>query len=185
MNFESFFNPKSVAIVGASRQKGKVGYEILANMIEAGYEGTIFPVNPRADTVEGLPCYPDLQSIGHVPELVVIIVPAKVVPAVMRQCAKIGARSVIIITGGFKEVGKEGAELEKQVVQIAKQAGIRVIGPNCLGVLAPTNKLNASFAADLPADGITGYLSQSGALLAAVLDMANAKGIGQLIPYLS
>lgn len=178
MNFESFFNPESVAIVGASRQKGKVGYEILTNMIEAGYEGKIFPVNPRADTVEGLPCYPDLQSIGQVPELVVIIVPAKIVPAVMRQCAKIGVKSVIIITGGFKEIGKEGAELEGQVVRIAKQAGIRVIGPNCLGVLAPANKLNASFAGDMPAEGITGYLSQSGALLAAVLDMANAKGIG-------
>jgi len=178
MDFESFFNPKSVAIVGASRKKGKVGYEVLTNMIEAGFEGSIFPVNPRADTLEGLPCYPDLQSIGQVPELVVIIVPAKIVPAVMRQCAKIGVKSVVIISGGFKEIGKEGAELEKEMVQIAKQAGIRVIGPNCLGVLAPANKLNASFAADLPAEGITGYLSQSGALLAAVLDMANAKGIG-------
>ena len=178
MNFEAFFNPASVAIVGASRQKGKVGYEVLSNMIEAGYEGHIFPVNPQADRVKDLPCYPDLQSIGEVPELVVIIVPAKIVPEVMRQCAKIKVRSVIIITGGFKEIGQEGQELEKQVVQIAKQAGIRVIGPNCLGVLAPTNKLNASFAADMPAEGITGYLSQSGALLAAVLDMANAKGIG-------
>jgi acetyl coenzyme A synthetase (ADP forming)-like protein len=178
MNFDSFFNPKSVAIVGASRSKGKVGYEILANMIGAGYEGEIFPVNPRADTIEGLRCYPDLRSIEQVPELVVIIVPAKIVPAVMRQCARIGVKSVIIITGGFKEVGKEGRELEEQVVQIAKRAGIRIVGPNCLGVIAPANKLNASFSGDLPARGVTGYLSQSGALLAAVIDMANAHGIG-------
>ena len=178
MNFESFFNPKSVAMVGVSHHKGKVGYEILANMIAAGYEGEIFPVNPQADTIEGLKCYPDLLSIGRIPELVVIIVPARIVPAVMRQCAKIKVKSVIIITAGFKEVGKEGRELEKQIVQIAKQAGIRLIGPNCLGVIAPANKLNASFGGKLPAEGVVGYLSQSGALLAAVIDMANAKGIG-------
>jgi len=178
MNFESFFNPKSVAIVGASHHKGKVGYEILANMIGAGYEGKIFPVNPQADTVAGLKCYPDLKSIGEIPELVVIIVPAKIVPAVMQQCARIRAKSVVIITAGFKEVGNEGKELEEQVVKIAKQAGIRVIGPNCLGLIAPANKLNASFSGDLPAKGVTGYISQSGALLAAVIDMANAKGIG-------
>ena len=165
-------------MVGVSHHKGKVGYEILANMIAAGYEGEIFPVNPQADTIEGLKCYPDLLSIGRIPELVVIIVPARIVPAVMRQCAKIKVKSVIIITAGFKEVGKEGRELEKQIVQIAKQAGIRLIGPNCLGVIAPANKLNASFGGKLPAEGTVGYLSQSGALLAAVLDMANANGIG-------
>ena len=178
MNFESFFNPKSVAMVGVSQHKGKVGYEILANMIAAGYEGEIFPVNPQADTIEGLKCYPDLLSIGQVPELVVIVVPARIVPAVMRQCAKIKVKSVIVITAGFKEVGKEGRELEEQVVQIAKRSGIRLIGPNCLGVIAPANKLNASFGGKLPAEGTVGYLSQSGALLAAVLDMANASGIG-------
>jgi len=178
MNFESFFNPESVAMVGVSQHKGKVGYEILANMLAAGYEGEIFPVNPGAETIEGLKCYPDLLSIGRAPELVVIVVPARIVPAIMRQCAKLKVKSVIIITAGFKEVGKEGAELEEQVVQIAKQAGIRLIGPNCLGVIAPANKLNASFGGKLPAEGIVGYLSQSGALLAAVLDMANARSIG-------
>jgi acetyl coenzyme A synthetase (ADP forming)-like protein len=178
MNLESFFNPKSIAIVGASRQKGKVGYEILANIIEAGYEGEIFPVNQMADAIEGLKCYPDLQSIGKTPDLVVIIIPAKFVPAMMKQCAKVGVKSVIIITAGFKEVGEEGRELEKQVVQIARQAGIKIIGPNCLGVIAPANKLNASFGGDLPAKGVIGYLSQSGALLAAILDMANANSIG-------
>ena len=178
MSFESFFSPKSVAIVGASRQKSKVGYEILSNMIGAGYKGKIYPVNPQADTIEGLKCYPDLESIGQVPELVIIIVPAKIVPAVMQQCVNVGTKAVIIITAGFKEVGKEGRELEEQIIQIARQAGIRVIGPNCLGVIAPANNLNASFGGALPAAGATGYLSQSGALLAAILDMANANGIG-------
>jgi acetyltransferase len=178
MNFESFFNPKSVAMVGVSHHKGKVGYEILVNMIAAGYEGEIYPVNPQADTIEGFKCYPDLQSIGQVPELAVIIVPAKVVPEIMRQCAKIKVKSVIIITAGFKEVDEEGRKLEEQTIRIAKKAGIRVIGPNCLGVIAPANKLNASFGGQLPAEGIVGYVSQSGALLAAILDMARAKGIG-------
>ena len=178
MSLESFFNPESVAIVGASRQKGKVGYEILSNMIEAGFKGKIFPVNPNADEIEGLKCFPDLQSIGQISDLVIIVVPANAVPAVMQQCANAGVKSVIIITAGFREVSKEGKGLEEQVIQIARQAGIRVIGPNCLGVIVPANNLNASFGGDLPAAGAIGYLSQSGALLAAILDMANANGIG-------
>ena len=178
MSFESFFNPQSVAIVGASRQKGKVGYEILKNIIDARFEGEIFPVNPKADTIEGLKCYPDLQSIGKVPDLVIIIIPAKFVPAMMQQCVKVGVKSVIIITAGFKEVGEEGRELEKRISQIARQAGIRLIGPNCLGLIVPANKLNACFGGKLPAVGSIGYLSQSGALLTAILDMANASGIG-------
>jgi acetyltransferase len=178
MAFEKFFNPRSVAIVGASRTKGKVGYEILKSMLEAGYEGSIFPINPNAETIEGLKCYPDLASIGQAPELVIISVPAKAVPTVMQQCAKVGSKAVIIITSGFKEVGQEGRELEQRVIQIAKQGRIRVIGPNCLGVIVPANKLNASFGGELPASGTIGYLSQSGALLAAILDMANANGIG-------
>ena len=178
MGLEGFFNPKSIAIVGASHKKGKVGYEILTNMIKAGFEGEIFPVNNKVETIEGLKCYPDLKSIGKIPQLVVVVIPAPAVPAIMQDCAKIGVKSVIIITAGFKEVGKEGAEIEKQVVRIAKQAGIRVIGPNCLGVIAPANKVNASFGGELPKAGAIGYISQSGALLAAILDMANANGIG-------
>jgi acetyltransferase len=178
MSLEKFFNPKSVAIVGASRQRGKVGYEILSNTIEAGFKGKIFPVNPNADEIDGVKCFPDLQSIGQIPDLVIIVVPANAVPAVMQQCANAGVQSVVIITAGFREVGKEGKGLEEQVIQIARQAGIRVIGPNCLGVIVPANNLNASFGGDLPAAGAIGYLSQSGALLAAILDMANANGIG-------
>jgi len=178
MSFESFFNPKSVAIVGASRQKSKVGYEILANMMEAGYKGQIYPVNPKANNIEGLKCYPDLDSIGEVPDLVILVIPAKIVPAVMEQCAKLGTKSVVIITAGFKEVGKEGKALEDKTVHIARESGIRIIGPNCLGLIVPANKLNASFGGDLPAVGSIAYLSQSGALLAAILDMANANEIG-------
>ena len=175
---DKFFNPKSVAIVGASRQKGKVGYEILHSMIEAGFPGAIYPVNSQADEVEGLKCYPSLTAIGQVPDLAVVVVPAKVVAAIIQECATLGIKAVVVITAGFKEIGEEGRKLEQQMLQIARQAGIRIIGPNCLGLIVPANKLNASFGGTLPAVGSTGYMSQSGALLAAILDMANANGIG-------
>ncbi|TFG50570.1 MAG: CoA-binding protein [Candidatus Brocadiia bacterium] len=178
MSLEKFFDPQSVAVVGASQQKGKVGYELLTNLIGGGYKGRLYPVNSKSDEIEGLKCYPDIVSLPEVPELVVIIIPAKIVPTVMKQCVKIGVKAVIIITAGFKEVGREGLELEQQIVRIARQGGIRIIGPNCLGVIAPIHKLNASFGGDMPKPGVTGYLSQSGALLAAILDMANANGIG-------
>ena len=178
MGLERFFNPESVAIVGASTRKGKVGHEILASIIGGGYEGRIFPVNPNADQIKGLKCYPDLESIGEIPDLVVIVVPAKAVAAVMEQCASIGVKSVIIITAGFKEVGKEGRKLEQAIVGIARRGRIRMIGPNCLGVMVPSAKLNASFGGELPKAGGIGYISQSGALLAAILDIANANGIG-------
>jgi len=178
MSLEHFFNPQSVAIVGASHTKGKVGYEILKNMIDAGYPGKLFPVNPKARLIEGLECYADLKSIGQKPDLVIVIVPAKIVPSIMQQCVDVGAKSVIIITAGFKEIGKAGDALEKEIVKIARKGGIRIIGPNCLGVITPANKVNASFGGALPAVGATGYLSQSGALLTAILDMANANDIG-------
>ncbi|MHC4362090.1 MAG: acetate--CoA ligase family protein [Planctomycetota bacterium] len=151
---------------------------MLSNLIRGGYEGKIFPVNPNTDTVEGLKCYPDLESIGETPDLVIIIVEASVVPTTMRQCAKAKVKAVIVVTAGFREVGEEGRKLEEQVIQIAKQAGIRIIGPNSLGVIVPANKMNASFGGDLPEVGAKAYISQSGALLAAILDIARASGIG-------
>ncbi|MFN2297412.1 MAG: acetate--CoA ligase alpha subunit [Anaerolineales bacterium] len=178
MRLEKFFAPKSVAIVGASTHKTKVGYEILENMIQAGFPGKIYPVNNKAESIQGLKCYPDLPSIGAVPDLVVIVVPAPVVPEIILQCGKLGVKAVIIITAGFKEVGKEGRALEQRISQTAAQYGIRVIGPNCLGIIAPSKNINASFGGDLPKAGGIGYISQSGALLAAILDMANAAGIG-------
>ncbi len=178
MDLQAFFAPDSVAIVGASREPGKVGREILDSMIRGGYEGKIFPVNPKAGEIQGLKCYPDLTSIGEPPDLVVITVPAKVVPAVVRECADVGAKSVVIITAGFREAGEDGAKLERSILQIARPAKIRILGPNCLGLMAAEKKLNASFAGDLPAPGSVGYFSQSGALVTAILDMAKARGMG-------
>lgn len=178
MSLHNFFNPRSVAIVGASREKGKVGYEILVSMRRAKFPGKIFPINAKATEVEGLPCYPDLKSIGEIPDLAVVVVPARFVIEIMEQCAELGIKAVVIITAGFKETGDGGKRLEEQVVAIARRAGIRVIGPNCLGVMVPSSKLNASFGGDLPVPGAISFMSQSGALMSAILDMANANGIG-------
>jgi len=178
MSLEKFFSPESIAIVGASQKKGKVGYEIVNNLQKANFPGELYPVNTKSSEIAGLKCYPDLLSIGNTPDLVVIIVPAPYVPGVLEQCVKIGVDSVIIITAGFKEVGEEGKKLEKQIIQIARRGNIRFIGPNCLGVISTYDKLNASFGGDLPVEGATCYISQSGALLAAILDMANNQGIG-------
>jgi len=178
VNLESFFNPRSIAVVGASHNKGKVGYEILTNIVGGGFKGKVFPVNKNAAEIEGIKCYPDLESIGEVPELVIIVVPAQIVPEVMTQCGKIGVKAVVIITAGFKEVGREGKELEDRIIDIGKRSGIHIIGPNCLGLIVPANKLNASFGGDMPLSGSIGYLSQSGALLAGILDLARASEIG-------
>jgi len=178
MSLEAFFEPSSVAVIGASREKGKVGNELLTALIRGGFEGKIFPVNPKADEIEGLKCFPGVKSIGEAPDLAVITVPAKIVPAVMRDCAGAGVRAVIIISAGFKEIGEEGRALERAVLQIARAAKMRVIGPNCLGLMVPSRKLNASFGGDLPRPGEIGYFSQSGALITAILDMARAQGMG-------
>jgi acetyl coenzyme A synthetase (ADP forming)-like protein len=178
MSLKAFFDPRSVAVVGASRQPGKVGHEILVSLVRGGFPGKIFPVNPRTEEVEGLPCHPDLNSIGEVPDLVVVVVPSKAVAGVLRECGRLGVKQVVVITSGFKEAGEEGRKLEQQIVQIARDAGIRMLGPNCLGLMVPSRKLNASFGGPLPEPGNIGYFSQSGSLLAAIVDLARASGLG-------
>ncbi|MHC4552353.1 MAG: acetate--CoA ligase family protein [Planctomycetota bacterium] len=178
MSLDHFFTPRSVAIVGASRKAGKVGYEILAGMQKAGFEGDLYPVNPTADEIMGLKAYPDLKSIGATPDLVVIVVAAKHALPVVQDCADIGTKAIIIVASGFKESGPDGTELEKSIVRIAKRADMRIIGPNCIGVMVPASKVNASFGGDLPAAGSIGYFSQSGSLLAAIVDMARETSLG-------
>jgi len=178
MNLDLLFNPKSVAIVGASREEGKTGHEILRSLLGGGYEGKIFPINPKATEILGVPCHTDLKAIGQVPDLVVIVVPTKAVLGVVRECADLGVKAAVIVSAGFKESGKEGEAREQEVLQVARAAGMRIVGPNCLGVMCPARKLNASFGGDLPPVGKIGYFSQSGSLLAAIVDMARAADIG-------
>lgn len=178
MTLNHFFEPRSVAIVGASRQTGKVGYEILAGLLKAGFSGEIFPVNPTADEIQGQKAYPNLKSIGQTPDLAILVVSANHIPPIMQDCADLGVKAVVIIASGFKESGPKGAELEKKVISIARSAGIRIIGPNCIGLMVPKQKLNASFGGDLPLDGAIGYFSQSGSLMAAIVDMARETHLG-------
>ena len=177
-SIDRLFTPSSVAVIGASRQEGKTGHEILITLIRGGFEGRIFPVNPKADAIESLPCYKDLAAIGETPDLAVIVVPKDRVKSVVEQCARVGTKAAIIITAGFKESGEEGERLEREILRTAQRAGMRIVGPNCLGIMVPGRKLNASFGGDLPEPGSIGYFSQSGSLLASIVDMARAEGIG-------
>lgn len=175
---DNFFNPKSVAVIGASRKPGKVGYDILKNMVQCGYQGNIYPINPSASEILGLKAYPSILDIADDIGLAVVAVHPPNVSEVIEQCGIKGIDSVIIITAGFKETGAEGATLESKLVTRARELGIRLIGPNCLGLIDTYSKVNASFAAGMPGKGAIGFFSQSGALCLAVLDRALAEGIG-------
>ncbi|MFW6170990.1 MAG: acetate--CoA ligase family protein [Planctomycetota bacterium] len=175
-----FFCPGSIAVVGASRKEGSVGHALVRNLIHGGYTGVIYPVNPKAKGIQGIPCFPDLASIGFAPDMVAVVLPARYVEPVMHQAADIGTRHVLVISAGFKEVGGEGVERENRIKQIARDNGISVIGPNCLGLINtdPEISMNATFGRDMPPHGNLGLISQSGALCAALLDYAKGRGIG-------
>ncbi len=175
---EHFFTPTSVALIGASAEPGKVGYDILYNLITAKFQGAIYPVNPKAATILDLPVFKTVLDIPGKVDLAVIVIPSKFVAGVLEQCGEKGIDAVIIISAGFKEVGPEGALLEQQMMDVAHKHGIRIIGPNCLGIISSSVGLNASFAPVTPKNGHLGLLSQSGALATAVLDWSTQAGIG-------
>lgn len=175
---ENFFTPKSVAVIGASAQPGKVGYDIVHNLIDAKFQGAIYPINPKADTILDLKAYPSVTAVPGSIDLAVIVIPAKFVNATLEECGKKGIDSVVIITAGFKETGADGKAMELQLLETAKKYGIRIIGPNCLGIICTGIGLNASFAPVTPKNGHLGLLSQSGALACAILDWSTKAGIG-------
>lgn len=172
---ERLFSPRSIALIGASTRLGTVGNDLAKNLILGGYGGTVFPVNPKADELYGVRCFPDIASIGSVPDLAIVAIPAVAVPDVLRQCVKVGIPSAVIVSAGFRETGPAGAALETEIADIAAGAGMALLGPNCLGFLHPSLRLNASFGPRLPRKGPIGFLSQSGALLTAVLDLSEGK----------
>ncbi len=173
-----FFAPASVAVVGASAQAGKIGHDIIRNLQTSGFTGAIYPINPKSPEILGLKAYPSVLDADGEIDLAVIVIPAGAVLPVMEECAQKRIDSVIIITAGFKESGPEGIELEKELARIAKRAGIRVVGPNCLGIIATGSGLNASFASVFPKAGSLALMSQSGALATAILDWSVQNGIG-------
>ncbi|MBT3394517.1 MAG: CoA-binding protein [Waddliaceae bacterium] len=179
-NLQAMFDPMSIAVIGASRREDTVGYAVLHNLINHGFVGKIYPVNPKAEELEGLKCYPSITEISDDVELAVIIVGSKIVPSVMQECAEKGVKSVIVISAGFKEIGEAGRAIEDEVAAIAKKHNISLLGPNCLGIINtdPDVAMNASFSRVMPSVGTIAFISQSGALCTAILDYALEKNIG-------
>lgn len=175
---EALFNPSSVAVIGASKEPGKVGHEVLRNVIASGYKGEVYPVNPKADVILGIKCYPSVLEVPEDIDLGVVAVPAAIVPQIAEEAGRKGVKALVIISAGFRETGREGTELEKRVVDVCRKYGVRVLGPNCLGVMDTYTPINASFAAETPLRGNIAFVSQSGALCAAVLDWSLEEEIG-------
>jgi len=177
---DPIFSPKSVAVIGASATPGKVGHDIFANILRGGYSGTLYPVNPHAKSILCVRAYPTIKEIPDPVDLAMIILPPHPALEAVKEAAEMGVKGIVIVSAGFREVGGEGLELEKRIVSICRQAGIRVVGPNCLGVINPLPeiRLNASFSARMPAPGKISFISQSGALCTAVLDFAADRNFG-------
>jgi acetyltransferase len=173
-----FFAPKSVAVIGATEKAGHVGRAILWNLISSPFGGTVYPVNPQRRSVLGIRACTSILAIPDRVELAVVVTPAETVPQVMRECAKAGVAGVVIISAGFRETGPSGAELERQTMEVARSAGIRVIGPNCLGVMCPITGLNATFASAVAQPGSVALISQSGAICSALLDWSLREKVG-------
>ncbi len=178
-NLDKIFDPHRVAVIGASDTPTSVGYTVLNNLIGSGFRGVVYPVNLKRESVQGIQAYKDIPSLPHPPDLAVICTPATTVPAIIRQCGEAGTRGVVIISAGFREIGEEGRKLERQVLEEQRKFdGMRIMGPNCLGIIVPGIHLNASFAAATPKKGHIGFISQSGALCTSVLDWAIEEEIG-------
>ena len=177
---DAIFAPETIAVIGASTQKGKVGHDIFANILSGGYTGTLYPVNPKAKSVSSVKCYTSIKNIPDPIDLGMIILPPKAALQAVEDCIAKGVKGIVIVSAGFKEVGGEGARIEKEIKTLCANANVRLVGPNCLGVINPSEKvsLNASFSARMPAAGNVSFISQSGALCTAVLDYAADKGFG-------
>ncbi|MFB3818518.1 MAG: acetate--CoA ligase family protein [Candidatus Methylomirabilales bacterium] len=175
---DGFFAPRAVAVVGASRHQSKVGHSIVSNLVRGGFPGPIYPVNPKADEILGLRCYADVRDLPPDTELAVLVIPPKACLPALESAAARGIRWAIVISAGFKEVGGEGAALEKALRARVRELGLRVLGPNCLGVIDTRSRLNATFAAGMPPRGAIAFFSQSGALCTAILDWAVGNHVG-------
>ena len=175
---DRLFSPKSIAVIGASKTMGKVGYLVMSNLVQSGFQGPIIPVNSAGGELFGLPVYPQIADYPETVDLVVIAVPAEMVPEAAKEAVKKKAGSIVVVASGFKESGKQGRELEEQLAAICHKGGVRLLGPNCLGVINTTLKLNASFSKRIPQAGQLSIFSQSGALCTAMMDIADERELG-------
>jgi len=175
---EALLRPETIAVIGASKTPEKVGHEILANLVSSKFKGTIVPVNPNSDELLGLKCYPNVSAFDGKIDLSIIVIPTAMVKKAVEESISSGAKAICIITAGFKEVGEEGAELEIELARICSARSVRLLGPNCLGLLNTHHNMNASFAAHMPKPGGISVISQSGALCTAILDWAASRHMG-------
>ncbi|MCS7114310.1 MAG: bifunctional acetate--CoA ligase family protein/GNAT family N-acetyltransferase [Nitrososphaerota archaeon] len=177
-NLDKIFNPKRVAVIGASDKEGSIGFKLLRNLVGVGYHGVVYPVNPFKSTIQGITAYPSITRVPWQVDLAIIATPAHTVPQIVEECGKAGVKGIIIISAGFREAGKEGEALEKQILEIKDRYGMRIIGPNSIGVIRPSIRLNATFADKTALPGRIAFISQSAALCASVLDWASEANIG-------
>jgi acetyltransferase len=173
-----FFHPKNVAVIGATEAPHSVGRSILSNLRDAPFPGVLYPVNPRHNTLLGLRCYRSIASLPEPVDLAVIATPSATVPGVIRECAAVGVPAAIVISAGFREIGESGAALEREILEDARRGGMRIVGPNCLGLMSPHHMLNATFASSMARPGHLGFISQSGALCTAILDWSRREMVG-------
>ena len=178
-NLDSLFSPTHVAVVGAGGEPMQLGHIVIRNLIDAGFEGVAYPINPGRESVGGIQAYASVADTPARPELAIVCTPAATVPGVVRECAEAGVAAIVVLSAGFREVGDEGAALEQLVAkELTAGEGPRLLGPNCLGLIVPRLGLNASFAGTMPMDGHVAFVSQSGALVSSVIDWALAERIG-------
>lgn len=175
---DPLFIPKSIAVIGATEAEGSVGRTLFENLKHGGFLGTVYAVNPKRENVIGVKAYPTIAAVPERVDLAVIVTPAPTVPGIVKECAGASVPGAVIISAGFKEIGPAGAELERQVLSEARRGGMRIIGPNCLGIMRPHFGLNATFAAGLAYPGSVGFISQSGALCTAILDWSFRENVG-------
>ncbi len=175
---KSIFAPTNVAVIGATEKEGSVGRTILWNLISSPFGGAVFPVNPKRSSLLGIKAYPSIKDVPDPVDLAVIVTPAPSIPGIIGECIEAGVKGAIVISAGFKEVGPEGARLEQQILEQTRKSGMRVVGPNCLGVMNPVSGLNATFAAGMAHKGNVAFISQSGALCTAVLDWSFKANVG-------
>jgi acetyltransferase len=177
-NLDKIFKPKSIAVVGASEKEGSIGHAIMQNLIEGGYGGEVIPINPRYSTIHGIRTFQSISKTNSAIDLAIIAIPISTVPPVVKECAERGVGGAIILSAGGKEIGVQGREIEDKIKREAELGGLRIIGPNCLGIICPGGKLNASFASHMAFPGKLAFISQSGAICTAILDLSLKEEIG-------
>ena len=179
-DLDRLFRPRAVAVIGASRRPGSIGWQVLHNLVTGGFEGKVFPVNPHADVLHSIKCHRSVVSIPDAVDLAIVTVPKALVPRALADCARKGVGAVVIITAGFKETGPEGAAVEERLVRLARKHGMRLVGPNCMGIQNAQGdvRLNASFSRSFPRSGPVAFVSQSGAMGEAILAHSDHLSLG-------